>query len=343
MPSISPAGHVAQVRAASLTNYVSLAGSLGLDGLEMLREFGLSPQLLANPESRIPADAASNLLAESARRSGCETFGLRLAELRSFSSLGPLSLLLRHERNLRAVLRRLIAYRRLMSDILDFDLSEQGDEARVLIGVSPEVARRQSVELAMGLTCRFLSGAMFGGWQPAEAHFRYPPPGDLDVHQRIFRSTLRFNASFNGFVIPTASLDRENASADAGFVEHAEHYVDLLCRELPAQSLGHQVRASINVLLPDGVASLRRVAAHLNMHPRALQRKLAADGLNFAELVEKTRADLARDLLAETELPLSEVALLLGYASPASFSRWFAASAGMPPREWRRQNGLGRR
>jgi AraC-like DNA-binding protein len=335
MPPRNAAGHVLQVRAVALTNYVAVAQSVGVDGFALLREFGIDPQLLDDPENRIPAEAVTGLLAESALRSGCETFGLLLAERRTFSSLGPLSLLLRHEGSLRAVLERVIAYRRLINDIVEFDLEEKGEEARILVAVAPEVSNRQTVELVMALTAAFLGGAMFGGWHPAEVHFRYPAPAETQVHQRAFRAPLRFDAPFDGFVFPSAALDRENAHRDPGFVEHAQHYVDLLARELTAPSLAEQVRSAVMRLLPAGAATMSRVAGQLNMHPRALQRKLAEAGLSFAGLADSIRESLARDLLANTSLPISEVALLVGYASPASFSRWFAGLAGQPPREWR--------
>lgn len=338
MPPPHTDGHLPQVRAGSLTSYVSLAQSVGLDGFAMLREFKIEPQLLRKPEYRISANAVSALLAETACRSGCEAFGLLLAEKRSFSSLGPLSLLLRHESSLRAVLRRLIAYRRLVSDILEFDVVEDGDEARILIWVTPDVATRQCVEFATALTYRFLSGAIFGGWHPAGVHFRHPPPADTAIHQRVFRAPLHFDATFNGFVFPAEALDRENAYGDTGFAEHAQHYVDLLARKLPQPSLQEQVRSAIKQLLPHGTATLPRVAAQLNVHPRTLQRKLAASGLAFAQLVESMRECSAQDLLANTNLPVGDVALLVGYSSPASFSRWFAGAIGEPPREWRQHN-----
>jgi AraC-like DNA-binding protein len=338
MPTRNTAGHVLQVRAVSLSNYVPLAQSVGLDGFAMLREFGIDPRLFTTPETRIPADAVSTLLSESARRSGCETFGLLLADTRTFASLGPLSLLLRHESSLRAVLGRVMAYRRLISDIVEFDLEERGEEVRILISVTPEVASRQCVEFVMSLFCRFLRGAMFGGWHPAEAHFQFPEPADRRQHQKAFRAPLRFDSSFNGFIIPAESLDRENAHGDPGFVEHAQHYLDLLAAKLPEPSLTELVRVAIKRLLPAGVATLARVAGQLNIHPRTLQRKLAAMGVAFADLVESVRANRARDLLANTNLPLTEVALLVGYASPASFSRWFAGLAGRPPRQWRLLN-----
>lgn len=334
MPTALPQA-VPQVRAVTLSGYVRLAASMGLDPYRMLAAAGIEPGLLEDPEQRLAAAAVAGLLEDSAARSGCEAFGLRLAGERSFASLGPLSLLLRHEGRLRGVVAALIDYRRLMCDVQELTLREQGGEAELRVEVALEGAGRQSVELVMGLARRFIGEAMFGGWQPEAAHFRHAAPEDASVHRRVFRSPLRFGAEINGFSFPSATLDRVNAFADPGFLRHARDHVDRLCRDLPDLAISEQVRAAVRAELPGGAASLPRVAARLRFHPRTLQRRLAADGTPFAAIVEEVRDAVARELLAATDLPVAEVAARAGYASATSFSRWFAARAGLPPGEWR--------
>src|SRR5436305_1618979 len=150
MPSRPPKAvdFVPQVRAVTLCDYIPIAQSVGLDPYAMLAEHGIEPQLLSTAEARLPAAAASQLLEESARRSGAEAFGLLLAEARSFASLGPLSLLMRHERRLRDVIGRVVEYRRLMSDVQELSLQENGDEAELIIDIMASIAGRQSIELA---------------------------------------------------------------------------------------------------------------------------------------------------------------------------------------------------
>jgi len=335
--------HVPQVRSVTLCDYVRVGRAAGLDPFAMLQEFGIDPRLLDVPETRLPAATVSRLLEESARRSGVESIGLLLAEARPFASLGPLSLLLRHEVSLRAVIGRLIEYRRLISDVQELELREHGDEAELHVGLTASVSGRQAVELSMALTERFVNEAVSGGWQPLSVHFRHGAPADLSAHRRIFRCPLRFDSHFQGFRLAAALLDRENAFADPGLMRHAKDHVDLLARELRRQSLTEQVREMIATLLPKGGASLNKVARQLQLHPRALQRSLAKEGLAFTELVEGVRNDLAQDLLRRTELPMSEIAHLTGYASATSFSRRFAERNAVPPSEWRLRHGTAAR
>ena len=234
---------------------------------------------------------------------------------------------------------RLIEYRRLMSDVQELELREDGSEAELHVGLMAAIAGRQAVELSMALTHRFVDQALSGGWQPSSVHFTHAAPADLSVHRRLFRAPLRFGSDFQGFRFPAAALDEPNAFADAGLLRHAKDHVDLLARELPRLSLVEQVREMIAMLLPKGAATLDKVSQQLQIHPRGLQRSLARDRLVFSALVETIRQDLAQDLLARTNLPISEIAHLTGYATATSFSRWFTDRMGIPPSEWRHTRG----
>src|SRR5918994_1233236 len=84
------------VRCATLDGYVGLARSCGLEPARLLREAGLDVADLAVPDSWIPAAAVARLLERSARRSGREDFGLRLAGLRRLATPEPLSVCFSH-------------------------------------------------------------------------------------------------------------------------------------------------------------------------------------------------------------------------------------------------------
>ena len=65
--------------------------------------------------------------------------------------------------------------------------------------------------------------------------------------------------------------------------------------------------------------------------PSAIRRALADAGLGFREAVDATRFDMARHYLEQRQLPLSEIALLLGYSELSAFTRAFTRWAGIQP------------
>lgn len=324
-----------QVRAASLLGYVDLAREVGLDPYAMLRRFGIRPAVLDHLETRVPGVAVADLLEESANQSGCVSFGLRLAERRSFATVGPLGLLLRHQKSARDIWQRLTEYGRLISDVFQIRLDERDGIVTVSVNQLPEGKNRQSTEMTMGLLCRFASAAAGGQWNPISAHFTHSAPPSVDVHRRLFRCALHFDSDFDGFVFDSESLDRPNRLADEALAALARDYADRLAEVLPEPSIAEQARAGIALLLPGGNASADRVAAHLGLNKRSLQRKLAADGLSFGRLLDEMRDEISRDYLDNSSLSVAQISDLLGYATTTSFTRWFTARLGMSPSSWR--------
>ena len=92
------------VRTATLDGYLGLARSVGLDPARILTNAGIAVADLAVPDKWVPAAAVSRVLERSANESGLEDFGLRLAGLRRLATLGPLSVVLSQEPDLRSAL-----------------------------------------------------------------------------------------------------------------------------------------------------------------------------------------------------------------------------------------------
>lgn len=79
------------------------------------------------------------------------------------------------------------------------------------------------------------------------------------------------------------------------------------------------------------------MADAIKASPAAIQRELARDNLNYKDLVEDTRRDLALVYVRQRELPFSEIAFLLGYSELSAFSRAFHRWTGTSPRTYRGQ------
>jgi AraC-like DNA-binding protein len=79
-------------------------------------------------------------------------------------------------------------------------------------------------------------------------------------------------------------------------------------------------------------------AARLGVSTRQLRNAVRRSaGCSPTELVDRVRVNRAKSLLAETSLPVTEVARAVGFGDPAYFSRHFRARAGMSPRAFRAQ------
>lgn len=125
------------------------------------------------------------------------------------------------------------------------------------------------------------------------------------------RPFLTTDASMWAFFEP--ALERRLAECDA----HA--------------SMRERVRAALIELLPSGRSELGDVARELGASARTVQRRLGAEGITYREILDTTRAQLAKHYLTRTPMTTAEVAFLLGYDDPNSLYPAFRAWTGTTP------------
>lgn len=326
------------VRAAVLTKYFVVAQNVGLNPQPLLRRLGLTKGMLDNPDQQIPADMAVTLLEESARESGCSTFGLRMAEARQMADFGPVSLLLSHQRTLRDALRTTVQYRHLLNESLALFIEEVGKTVIVREEVVTDrpMPVRQATELALGAMFRLCSSLLGHHWHPLSVNFTYEGPADQQVYRRLFGCKLDFGSEFNGFVFSSADLDTPNPLADPVMAGYAERFVESL-PGVSEHSLVLDVRKAIYLLLPMGRATIEQVAQAQGINLRTLQRRLEEEGVTFSDLINEVRRDLVRRYMENPRYSLGRIAELLGYSVPSSFTRWFTTQFGMAPAVWRQK------
>ncbi|MEJ8827233.1 AraC family transcriptional regulator [Variovorax humicola] len=326
------------MRSVSLSGYVELVKSLGRDPHAFLRTVGLQAKLLDDPETLIPGDAVRELLEITARATRTEDFALRLAAQRKLSSLGPISLVLKEEPTPRAALDTLCRYLKLVNASLITRVEDTGSVVviREDLLATPGLPMRQSMELAIGILFRILGELIGPQWRPFQVCFTHRPPADVSGHRAFFGRNVKFNHDFNGLVCTAADLQRPRASADRGATRFAQEYLDAALKER-GESAHETCREMILALLPGGVCTAQEVARHLRVDRRTLHRKLDAEGCTFSGVLDQVRSDLAKRHLRDSDLPLGEVAELLGFSGPSSFSHWFRRQFGCSASQWSRQ------
>lgn len=323
-------------RYAALNGYADLSRSLGLDPSDLLRRCGLDPAGLGMPDRWVPAVAVATLLELSARESNHADFGLRLAELRRFSNLGPVSLVVREEPDVRSTLRILSRYEHMYNESLRTRLTESGGTAtiRVDLDLGEPAESRQAIELAVAVLHRLLSGFLGSGWRPLAVCFAHHPPADIATHRRMFGTAVTFDHEFHGLVFSAADLSTPNRMADPGLHQYAHQLLESL-EPSRVGTVPDRVRELIEVLLPTGRCSIEQVARSLGVDRRTVHRRLAAYDLTFSLLLDETRSALAERMLAGGRYTLTEISELLSFSAPSNFTRWFRGRYGCSPSNWR--------
>ncbi|WP_328456518.1 AraC family transcriptional regulator [Streptomyces sp. NBC_00386] len=324
------------VRTAALSGYVELCRSLGIDPQALLKQVGLDTAALTVQDRWISGTAAVQVLELSAAESGHEDFGVLLAEFRRFSTLGPISLVVREEPDVRSALEMLIRHQYMYNEVLHTRLSE-GDGLATLkvdLRLGEAMESRQATELAVVAFHRILSDFLHARWRPLSVWFRHSAPADTSAHQDAFGPIVEFDREIDGIVFYADDLDAPNAMADPLMREYARQYFDAIA--VPKDTTAaDRVRELIEVLLPTGRCSVEQVARSLGVDRRTVHRHLAGSGETFSSLLNVTRRHLAEQFVANPRRSLTEISDLLGFSSLSGFSRWFREQFGCSPRAWR--------
>jgi AraC-like DNA-binding protein len=323
-------------RYAALTGYAALSDSLGLDWAPLMRRVRLDPAGLAVQDRWISAAAVARLLEISAAASGREDFGLRLVEFRRLANLGPLTLVIREEPDVRSVLETLIRNQQTYNQAISIHLSEADGLAtiRMDLELGEPVGTRQAMELAVGGLHHIHRNLHGRRWQPLSVCFSHPAPADLSTHFRIFGHAVQFQREFAGIVLRASDLAAPNEIADPLLRPYAHQFLGSIASPADITAMT-RVRELIEVLLPTGHCSIVQVARSLGVDRRTVHRRLADSGETFSSLLNSVRAELSERLVPNPRRSLTEIAAELGFSELSSFSRWFRGQFGCTPKEWR--------
>ena len=75
----------------------------------------------------------------------------------------------------------------------------------------------------------------------------------------------------------------------------------------------------------------------MRMSPRSLQNRLAQHNTTFERVLSDTRRSLAERYLRDSDIPLTEIAFLLGFSEQSAFTRAARAWFGCPPSQLRKE------
>ena len=301
------------------------------------RPAGLDLADLAVPDKWIPAAAAAWLLEMSAADSGCEDFGLRLSERRRLATLGPLSVVLREEPDLRSALLLLIRYEYSYNEAISLQLGEANGLAtmRVWLDFGEPAPTRQGLELAVAALLGVIRRADAARLAGAGGLLHPLGAGAARHAPAAARPAAAVRARVHRTGVPRRRTGRRNVLADPLL----RPYRPQLLQAVPpprARTVVDQVRELVEILLPVGRCSMRQVAHGLGVTTRTLRRRLDDEQESFSSIVDDVRATLAERYLANDRLSLTDVSYQLGFAAPSAFSRWFRDRFGISPTEWRR-------
>jgi AraC-like DNA-binding protein len=324
------------IRTGSIDGYERLVSQLGQNPALLLRKAGFSPAQLHQPNTYVSYSKLATLLDNTALLCEEPLFGMRLANGQNLMVVGELALSVSHQATLGDALSYYDQHAHLHSRGVHVHQQTRGELAEVTLSFDFSNASGL-LQLKQLSVCQLFNGMRVmteNAGQQLKFHLRQPRPAHSNWRPELSAGQLQFDSHLDGVSFPAGWLTRKPRQLDTLVTDHLEQRIQFLESRYP-NDLKAQVCHLISILLPHGECTVGSVAAALNLHPRVLQKHLQGMGSSFGELLRTTRLDIARQYLLHSRLSITELALNLGYAEVAVFSRNFKSWTGETPLQWR--------
>jgi AraC-like DNA-binding protein len=302
---------------------------------ELLEPLGLSEAQLEEPGTRIPVEVMNALVVHGRARSHEPGIGVYMGLHRRLSNYGFLGLAAMHAHTLRDALELMVEFAPTVSTAMGvrFEVQDQMASLRLIENIELGDVR-DVVLLSMLIALARIGSTLTGREMVGKVYVALPRPQYVDRFASLL-GDFEFNAPDTRIVFDASYLDWAIVAADRAALRLARQQCEHALAELHhGRNFVHCVRRLIT--RAGGFRTLEEVADRVHMSPRTLRRRLAGNGVNFADLIDEERRKEAQLLLQRSDRSLGWIGEQLGYATLPNFVRAFKRWTGQTPAAYRR-------
>ncbi len=332
------------IRSAGMRGFRDVVEQYGGDAAALAARFRVPLEAVDSDDVLVSDVAMAKLLEGAARELPCPDLGLRMSEYQDIGILGPLAVAVQNSPTVGAALGCASQFLFLHSPVLRFtivpDPEGRAGEVGLCYGSSQGRPPRQATDAILAFAHRMIRFLVDGPYGLHSVHLSHQPKAPAGRYAEFFGAEVRFGQPASLLRVPRSLLDRPLTGVDGTLREIALAYLHSHFPE-PGRVVAPQVRNAVDRMLGTSPPRIDSAARLLGMHPRTLQRRLAAEGVTFEALLDDARRDAALRLLTRTDLPLQQVAGLVGLSEQSALTRCVRRWCGTTPRAVRMRGAEG--
>lgn len=328
-----------QVRVGPLAAIPDLVQELGASPRRVFASAGVSLREFRQPDTRLEAVRIARLLQEATWQTARPDFAMMAGLRFSMQGLGLIGELMQHSTTVGEALRSLVLHLHL-HDLGAAPVLLSTDDRTTLLGYSVYRFGVQALDLvydtSTGIIFQILEALCGPDFHARAIQVSARGESRRALYKQHYGCAVRFDAGVSGVVFSSHWLQRPIAGADP--VKRSELQNRLAEAEAHSpMTFGQRAETVLQQMLLCGSATAPAIAALFGVSERSMRRRLAAEGTSLRELLNRSRFDLACQMLGYTELAVGDIASALQYRDANAFSRAFRSRAGCTATRWRRR------
>ena len=324
-------------------NIAQFAGNLGANMGELIALSGKQVDELCEESCSLENHAYNAVIERAVETTGDPFFGLHAGENLNLAAAGLIGQLTQSSETVKQALELCCEFANLGCSALPMKLYKESDQYKVTLTPNElwksqsENAVRHTAEGVLAFTIREFQSLTRMQHSPFAIHLPWTRPTNISEYERVFGCPTLFSKEEIAILLKKEHVAETVITSDYDLfrvlISHAQEKSSHMTEE---QGFAAIVKQSVLKLIKPEFPTLDQVAAHLNISPRTLQRRLKEEDCVYKELIDQLRKEFAFSYLKRSDLNIGDIAYLLSYADASAFTRAFKRWAGKTPNEHRR-------
>lgn len=335
--------HLGFASIPAIQQYLRYADDSGISTSSALDAAGVSANVLNKESERITGEQFQKIIKSLIEQSKDPLLGLKsgsYVQPGSYSALGYITMSCS---TLSEAIDRIIPYEKLVGDMGVTTIESENDKILITwsCAYTDKTVRKHMIDNVLTSWYNYAKWLSNRDEGPAEVRLEYEAPDKsvIIAYEEAFNCKVLFNQPRSCLVINKEYMDTPLRQPDQSLrktlEEHASSQISVLSDD--SSRLSTRVKNAIRAQLKQGVSRKDMVAEQMGLNARTLQRKLQQESASYQQILDEVRQELAEDYLINSQLPLQDIAVRLGFTEARSFHRSFKTWTGRTPGDFRSQ------
>lgn len=307
---------------------------------QVLKLAGIDQEQLCKPYERIEVSTIARAWDIAVELSGDENLGISSAHLCQPVHWHALGLAMLCSSSIAQALERVVQYQELLTNVINQTLCRDEDYfyLRMKTKIPIDEVGLGVVDFGFAGLLAVCRSVFPGEIRPVRVNLQRPKPLSVDSFEEFYGCEVNFSCEQHELVLPLEIAERVLDHSDPQLAARQDELAQDYIQRTVNRSFMLRTQDAIREHLPKGEPSQQSIAESLCLSTRQLQRQLQKEGSSFTALLKSVRKKLAQQYLLQHYRPITEVALLLGFADHSNFTRAFKSWFDCTPTEFRERN-----
>lgn len=308
---------------------------------EILKHANLTLDDLNNLQLKVSKEDTNLLWLKAIESTNDPFLGLKLGQHSSPAVLGVVGHLYQTCPNIFEGMLNLQKFNVLFGDLIQIKVLEEDN----LVGLSFETngiekqmskSLRNAIDAWMSACVNIFRKVAAGSPRPYAVYLSLPDDRDIAIYKEILQvDSIQINSSTNVVWYKRDAVEMPLITYNPGLYQHMLTLANNELEEVyGAKNFTKRVEDLLQEEYKNGFPGIEQIASRMYMTPRTVQRRLRTEGYTFSEIIEKSKQNLAFQLLKSRKYNVSEIAFKLGFSEPGSFTRTFKKWTGKSPKQY---------